>query len=209
MDAQLAPAPAVEYCLLWINWWPLCMTKAEWSGWVQAIGSVAAIFASAVLVLVQHRHSALAAQIAEFKAAASKLLALQHILSDAHTQLIAVEADFLKAQQPSLELFTAATNAVTIVRDSDRAEVMPQLRSAFMGGQQGAADAHAALTRIYAFKVHSTNTNLGWDQIKVELGVAQLASAVETFKTHVRALDDFADDLRAEQKKWWRAALPN
>ncbi|MDQ0012950.1 hypothetical protein J2W23_001329 [Variovorax boronicumulans] len=35
--------PTPEYCLLAIDWWPLCMTKAEWSGWIQAFGSVLAI----------------------------------------------------------------------------------------------------------------------------------------------------------------------
>ena len=35
--------PATEYCFLWIDWWPLCMTKSEWSGWAQAIGAVLAL----------------------------------------------------------------------------------------------------------------------------------------------------------------------
>lgn len=49
--AALKPAePAAEYCLLWIQWWPLCMTKAEWSGWVQAIGSILAIAAGVAVV---------------------------------------------------------------------------------------------------------------------------------------------------------------
>ena len=46
--------PATEYCLFWIDWWPLCMTKAEWSGWMQAIGAVVAILASAGFVRWQH-----------------------------------------------------------------------------------------------------------------------------------------------------------
>lgn len=32
-----------EYCLLYIDSWATCMTKAEWSGWMQAIGAVFAI----------------------------------------------------------------------------------------------------------------------------------------------------------------------
>lgn len=42
------PVPPVnpEYCLLWIDWWAFCMTKAEWSGWMQAIFSVIAIAAA-------------------------------------------------------------------------------------------------------------------------------------------------------------------
>lgn len=48
MGTSLAPPPVVassaaEYCFLWIDHWSLCMTRAEWSGWVQALGSVAAI----------------------------------------------------------------------------------------------------------------------------------------------------------------------
>lgn len=32
-----------EFCFLWITHWSTCMTKAEWSGWVQAIGTILAI----------------------------------------------------------------------------------------------------------------------------------------------------------------------
>lgn len=41
--AVAATQPAQEYCLFWWDWWPTCMTKGEWSGWMQAIGAVAAI----------------------------------------------------------------------------------------------------------------------------------------------------------------------
>lgn len=56
MDASLAlspvlSAPSPEYCLLWIDHWSSCMTKAEWSGWVQAYGSVAAIVFAVCLPL--------------------------------------------------------------------------------------------------------------------------------------------------------------
>lgn len=47
--------PATEYCFLAINWWSTCMTKAEWSGWVQAVGSIAAIVAAAWIASAQHR----------------------------------------------------------------------------------------------------------------------------------------------------------
>ncbi|MDH4417710.1 MAG: hypothetical protein QE485_10830 [Acidovorax sp.] len=40
-----AAKPAAEYCLLAKQdyWWTVCMTKAEWSGWMQAMGSVIAL----------------------------------------------------------------------------------------------------------------------------------------------------------------------
>lgn len=45
-NAVAAAKPAQEYCFLGCQHWSMCMTKAEWSGWVQAIGSIAAIVAS-------------------------------------------------------------------------------------------------------------------------------------------------------------------
>lgn len=65
MDAnQLAEAiaravelakPATEYCFLASRdyWWTVCMTKGEWSGWMQAIGAVVAILYSGRLVRTQ------------------------------------------------------------------------------------------------------------------------------------------------------------
>lgn len=38
-----AAKPAQEYCFLWIDWWPMCMAKNEWSGWVQSIGVLVAM----------------------------------------------------------------------------------------------------------------------------------------------------------------------
>jgi len=45
--------PAPEFCFLAIDWWPFCMTKAEWSGWVQAIFSVVAIVAAFAISEIQ------------------------------------------------------------------------------------------------------------------------------------------------------------
>lgn len=42
-DAAGAAKPPQEYCFLWIDWWATCMTKTEWSGWMQAIGALLAI----------------------------------------------------------------------------------------------------------------------------------------------------------------------
>lgn len=34
---------AQQYCLLWIDWWPLCMDKSQWASWAQVVGAVGAI----------------------------------------------------------------------------------------------------------------------------------------------------------------------
>lgn len=44
-----------EYCLLGIDWWPMCMTKGEWSGWMQAGGAVLAIAATWYITSAQQR----------------------------------------------------------------------------------------------------------------------------------------------------------
>ena len=41
---------STDSCLLSIHWWALCMSKAEWAGWVQAIGAIVAIAGSAWVV---------------------------------------------------------------------------------------------------------------------------------------------------------------
>ncbi|MGF6211820.1 hypothetical protein [Comamonas sp. 4034] len=54
-EAVANARPAQEYCLLWgdlqINSWWSCMTKSEWSGWMQAIFGALAILSSALLAI--------------------------------------------------------------------------------------------------------------------------------------------------------------
>jgi len=52
--AVVASKPPQEYCLLWIDSWATCMTKGEWSGWMQALGAVAAIAGAFVIANWQH-----------------------------------------------------------------------------------------------------------------------------------------------------------
>lgn len=53
--AVAATQPAQEYCLFWWDWWPMCMTKGEWSGWMQAIGTFAAILFAIALPFLQNK----------------------------------------------------------------------------------------------------------------------------------------------------------
>ena len=46
-----------DYCFLWINHWSTCMTKSEWSSWIQAIGSISAILLSVIIVKWQDNKS--------------------------------------------------------------------------------------------------------------------------------------------------------
>jgi hypothetical protein len=40
---RIIPSSPDELCLLGMKHWSMCMTKAEWSGWMQAIGSILAL----------------------------------------------------------------------------------------------------------------------------------------------------------------------
>lgn len=50
----VAVSQTQEYCLLWSDyfWW-MCMTKAEWSSWIQAVFTIAAIFVSVSITKIQ------------------------------------------------------------------------------------------------------------------------------------------------------------
>lgn len=49
--------PAQEYCFLRIQHWSMCMTKAEWSGWMQVLGTIAAIFGAFYLSRLQEKNN--------------------------------------------------------------------------------------------------------------------------------------------------------
>jgi len=55
VSAAEAAKPAQEYCFLWINHWSTCMTKGEWSGWMQAVGSVIALAVALSIPYLQKR----------------------------------------------------------------------------------------------------------------------------------------------------------
>ena len=55
--AVAAAKPGQEYCFLWIDHWSTCMTKSEWSGWMQAIFSVLAIVAALFIATRQRRQA--------------------------------------------------------------------------------------------------------------------------------------------------------
>lgn len=55
-------ASTPEYCLFAFEHWAACMSKAEWSGWVQAFGSIAAIVGAFLIV---SRQNAAARQLEE------------------------------------------------------------------------------------------------------------------------------------------------
>lgn len=68
--------PVQEYCFLWIDWWAICMNKAEWSGWTQAFGSVGAIVGAAWISTRQERNTRWRAKQLAIRKARSALAGL-------------------------------------------------------------------------------------------------------------------------------------
>jgi len=78
---------ANEICLLWGDWqiqrWWSCMTKAEWSGWMQAIGAVLAILGAFYLSKIQESSNQLRLKksaVIRVKVFASNVLSCARIL---------------------------------------------------------------------------------------------------------------------------------
>lgn len=53
-EAVVNTKPAQEYCLFWSDWWPLCMTKSEWSGWMQFFGAISALIIAIAIPFFQN-----------------------------------------------------------------------------------------------------------------------------------------------------------
>ncbi|SOE37595.1 hypothetical protein [Delftia acidovorans] len=48
IGAAVASAkPVQEYCLFFLNWWPMCMTKSEWAAYLQALGVIVTLASTA------------------------------------------------------------------------------------------------------------------------------------------------------------------
>ncbi|MEJ5125812.1 hypothetical protein WH367_07110 [Comamonas sp. MYb21] len=56
-EAASNTKPPHEYCFLWIDHWATCMTKGEWSGWMQFVGSILALIIAISIPLIQNRNS--------------------------------------------------------------------------------------------------------------------------------------------------------
>lgn len=83
-----AAKPAEEFCLRMVEqqWWS-CMTKAEWSGWMQAIGALIAILASVLIVSFQMN----SAERIKQAAAARRVLSLVAGLNAALDPILALD----------------------------------------------------------------------------------------------------------------------
>lgn len=84
---------APEYCLLDIQWWPVCMSKAEWAAWLQSVCAVLAILAGFIYITLQRKHARAAALESTRLARRQVLQAVLVTLSDAHAVALVARAE--------------------------------------------------------------------------------------------------------------------
>lgn len=112
-----AAKPAQEYCFLWIDHWSMCMTKAEWSGWMQAVGSIVALIVAIYVPQKQRvdqkkENAALAVSAAAFQVAI-----LRAVQKQLEPKGLEVTMAGMKTSLKSLRAMIAAINPMLISSD--------------------------------------------------------------------------------------------
>lgn len=117
--------PTPEYCFLWIDWWPFCLTKGEWSGWVQAIGSIGAIFVAIEVARRQTNH-ALALQNSQQKLAQSQtfqaylefLVNVRQLVASVMLAAVRLRMSEQQSSEPLLDRRRRALGELEAIRDA-------------------------------------------------------------------------------------------
>lgn len=76
-----------EYCFLFVDWWPLCMSKSEWASWFQAFASVFAIGAAGYGIYWQVKRQHQIAMKRDFEKAFGEVLSMLEFLRFAERHL--------------------------------------------------------------------------------------------------------------------------
>lgn len=71
-----------EYCLLWTKWEPMCMPRAEWAAWLQALGPVAAFAFAWLLFRLQRQDERQRAELLTLQRIARERRVLAQTLRD-------------------------------------------------------------------------------------------------------------------------------
>lgn len=150
LQLVLAPPPPPEYCLLWADrWWPwadpwwLCMQKAEWSGWAQAVGAIVALFIAIGLPV---------------KARRDALREAKNMATTFGAQLVVISQDLIKAcDNQKFEHFDAHRHALADACTMSQGVPIANLRGDALGAH---LIVRAAAVEIHRrSEAHSTGGN--------------------------------------------------
>lgn len=95
---------ATEYCLAGIQHWSMCLDKSQWASWVQAVGSVAAVFAAIALVWWERRDASAQRHAAASVVGQGMLLMLHPTLGCVAALRDSIRTELLQSIAPRLPL---------------------------------------------------------------------------------------------------------
>lgn len=149
-DAAAAARPSQEYCLFWYDSWATCMTKAEWSGWMQAIGALVALLVAIGIPLLQKMH----ADAAQFEQARQCLLIQCALIDAIRTN---VRQDVRGARSAVVAAQENCANLLARYREVRTPPLGLEQMAAWVGAQATAARLNEFVAEAFAGRVPRDN----------------------------------------------------
>lgn len=193
----LAQGVAPEYCFLWINHWATCMTKSEWSGWMQAVFSVAAIAASAVLLLAQFRLHRMTARDDLLRSRQESALGLAQTLEEASGRIRRALGLFNSGRTLDPDDFEELVVACDVVRSlNDSTAPTVNLRVVWRHAQSTLTRAEVAITKLHLFFEEGEFTDIDMQTLIAQRRLAVLAAASIRLRDYVNLVNGQISSLK-------------
>lgn len=140
-----------EYCLLWIDWWPLCMTKAEWANWTQALVAGIAVVAGAAYVLWGHQLERDRSDMASRAVEAQRIEGVVYLFDECSDSIASIANSLKRGERPAAADFALLNERRAPIRDLNVVTFEPiLLRGYLVSAQSGITGAIEAIEGMYA-----------------------------------------------------------
>jgi hypothetical protein len=187
-----------QFCLLAIEHWSTCLTKGEWSGWMQAIGSVAAIGAGVAGLAYQTWQQRRALRTQKIRDELEVVSEHRELLEEALAVVVAAKNQAGAEQSYRKYLLNDSesdrfNHTVQLVKDTDRTQVPGAgLKVYFSIAQDAMADALAVRSMATQWAHHRITGDFATDRGSYTGVIYRLLEAVNRFDHHLMELRDFA-----------------
>jgi len=188
-----------QFCLLAIDHWATCMTKGEWSGWMQAIGSVAAIGAGVAGLAYQANQQRRAMRTQKIRDELEVVSEHRELLEEALAVVVAAK-NYAGAEQSYREYLLNDSESdrfnhtAQLLKDTNRILVPgAALKVYFSIAQDAMEDALA----VRSTAIEWANNRVAGDfttshRASYTGAIYRLLQAVNRFDHHLMELRDFA-----------------
>lgn len=185
--AVAAPMMSQEHCFLWLHLLPLCMTKAEWAAWAQAVGSILGLGLAVWIPWNQRRY--------ENEAAEKRARALADLTIRYHSDLFVTNEEMLGVARAQLE--RVESDKIYVDLDPDVIRVIGELKAVDFEEIRLIQASSPDLAR-YLADFHCTLETLR--------GVLDRKRKSE--KIEAETLRSYLDDLERITKQVWQLTVP-